>query len=89
MLTIRLGLTVKSGPVVEAFETQLPVLSQISKLGNDGAIVTLQLGDATVAPELSVTVPVKEYGPALVGVPVMPPKEFKAKPGGSEPVAML
>ena len=37
-------------------------------------------------PELSTTLAVKEYEPAVVGKPVMAPVEaFSVRPGGSEP----
>lgn len=53
-----------------------------------GATVMLQVGDVAVAPELSVTLPVKEYGPAVVGMPDTPPNEFNVRTGGRVPVAM-
>ena len=56
--------------------------------GGAGATVMPQLGDVAVAPELSVTVPVKENGPAVVGVPVTPPVEFRFRTDGREPEAM-
>jgi hypothetical protein len=48
----------------------------------------LQVGDVAVAPELSVTLPVKEYGPAVVGVPDTPPTEFRLRTGGRAPEAI-
>ena len=81
-------------PVVTLTEELPPTASKIELGGTTmntqfpGATLILQAGDVAVAPELSVTIPVKGNSPELVGVPETPPNEFRVTPGGRDPVLM-
>ena len=59
---------------------------EIEYVHGGGAIAMMQAGEFAVTPELSATEPVKENVPACVGMPVIPPKAFGKRPGGSAPL---